>query len=387
VLCWKIHRLGYRPAYDGIRALSITLVALTHGGASFRGGFIGLDMFFVLSGFLITSLLLEEWHFTGRVDRRAFYGRRARRLLPALFATLAALGVVKLFMPGFDHGWPFIPRALAIVAYAGNWVVAIWGSHPLGALNQTWSLAVEEQFYIVWPLILVACLRRHWTPIKTFVLVVCCALVSAGWRAFLYAVPHKRIPFGPYHFATYWRSDAHADGLALGCALAIALASTKGRQLIEKTCRSTALVVVVLLFLAVVVDRADIYSNWMYLGGWPAVNLAIAVLLAHIYVRDRAVVPRVLAIRPFVWIGRRSYGIYLLHLPIFFALAPVRIPLSMWPLFALRMTVTCLVAAAMFKWIETPFLRRKRYPSAVQTHEPVEAPVPTVAPALPAAGG
>ena len=139
-----------------------------------------------------------------------------------------------------------------------------------------------------------------------------------------------------------------------------------------------------LLFLAVVVDRASIYSNWMYLGGWLAVNVAIAFLLAHIYVRERGLVPRLLAKAPSVWIGRRSYGIYLIHLPIFFVLSPARVPLSTWPLFAVRMTATCTLAAGMFKWIETPFLRRKRYPSPTQTHEPVEDPPPTVAPALPA---
>ena len=384
-LGWDIHRLGYRRAYDGVRALSIALVAATHGGASFRGGFIGLDMFFVLSGFLITSLLLEEWHFTGRIDRRAFYGRRARRLLPALFTTVAAFGVLMLVMPGIDHGWPFGPRALAIIFYAGNWVVAIAGAHPLGALNQTWSLAVEEQFYIVWPLVFVACFRRRWQPRNIFLLLVGCALASAAWRAFLFAVPHSRIPFGPYHYSTYWRSDTHADGLALGCALAVALATSRGRQLIARTCSSTTVVILTLLLLAIVVDRANIYDHWMYFGGWTGVNLAIAFLLAHIYVRERGLVPRFLAKPPLVWTGKRSYGIYLLHLPIFFLLSPARIPLGVWPLFTVRMTATCALAAAMFRWVETPFLRRKRYPSPKQTHEPVDD-LPPTAPALPAAG-
>jgi peptidoglycan/LPS O-acetylase OafA/YrhL len=197
-------------------------------------------------------------------------------------------------------------------------------------------------------------------------------------------VPHSRIPFGPYHFTTYWRSDTHADGLALGCALAIAAATSRGRQLLARACSSTTLVILTLLFLAAIVDRASIYDHWMYLGGWTAVNVAIAFLLAHIYVRERALVPRLLARRPPVWVGRRSYGIYLLHLPVFFLLSPARIPLSMWPLFAVRMTATCTLAAAMFRWVETPFLRRKRYPSPTQTHEPVEDLRPAVAPALPA---
>ena len=388
---WDIKRLGYRGAYDGVRALSIALVALTHGGATFRGGYIGLDMFFVLSGFLITSLLLEEWHLTGRIDRRAFYGRRARRLLPALLTTLAGFGVLRLVMPGIDHGWSFLPRSLAIIFYAGNWVVALAGVRPLGALNQTWSLAVEEQFYIIWPLVFVACFRRRWRPQSILLLLVGFAVASAVWRAYLFAVPHSSIPFGPYHYETYWRSDTHADGLALGCALAVALATSRGRELLEKTCRSTPLVITALLFLAAVVDRTSIYTRWIYLGGLSAVNLAIAFLVAHVYVRGRAAVPRLLATRPLVWIGKRSYGIYLVHLPIFFALSPARLVLSMWPLFAVRMTVTCSIAAAMFKWVETPFLRRKRYASPDQTHEPLDgfqsAGRPVEAPALPATLG
>jgi peptidoglycan/LPS O-acetylase OafA/YrhL len=390
-LGWDVRRLGYRRSFDGVRALSILLVALTHGGAGFRGGYIGLDMFFVLSGFLITSLLLEEWNITGRVDRRAFYGRRAKRLLPALFATLAGFWVLKFAMPGLDHGWSIVPRSLVIIFYAANWVVVKAGEHPLGALNQTWSLAVEEQFYLIWPLIFVACFRRRWRPEKVLLLVVGLAAASAAWRAYLFAVPHSSFPFGPYGTTTYWRSDTHADGLALGCALAVALATSRGREILAKTCRSTLAVVAALVFLGFVVDRTSIYSHWMYFGGWAAVNLAIAFILAHIYVRERAVVPRVLAMSPLVWIGKRSYGIYLVHLPIFFALSPARTHLSMWPRFGLRMAVTCAVAAAMFKWVETPFLRRKRYPSPNQTHEPVDgfqAPErPVDAPALPATGG
>lgn len=389
---WDIERLGYRRAYDGVRALSILLVATTHGGASFRGGFIGLDMFFVLSGFLITSLLLEEWHLTGRIDRRAFYGRRARRLLPALLTTVAALAILRFFVPGIDHGWPLIPRALVIIFYAGNWVVALVGIRPLGALIQTWSLAVEEQFYIVWPLLFIACFRRRWRPQSVLLLLIGCALTSAAWRAFLYAVPHRRIPFGPIHNATYWRSDTRADGLALGCALAVAVATSQGRELLGRLCRSTPVAFAALLFLAVVVDRANLYDSWLYLGGWLAVNLAVVVLLAHIYVRERGLVPRFLARRPLVWVGKRSYGIYLLHFPIFVLMSPARIHLGVWPLFALRMAVTCLAAAAMFRWIETYFLKRKRYTSREQTHEPVgddlaPAPAePVEAPALPAAG-
>ena len=390
-LGFDIKRLGYRRAFDGVRAVSILLVALTHGGASFRGGYIGLDMFFVLSGFLITSLLLEEWSVTGRIDRRAFYGRRARRLLPALFATLAGFWVLKLAMPDLDHGWSFLPRTLAIVFYGGNWVLVEAGDRALGALDQTWSLAVEEQFYIVWPLVFIACFRRRWRSEKILLLLVGFAAVSAAWRAYLYAVPHSSIPFGPYGNSTYWRSDTHADGLALGCALAVALAIPRWRALLEKACRWTVPVIAALLFLGFVVDKTSIYTRWMYLGGWSAVNLSVAFLLAHIYVRERAILPRLLGTSPLVWIGKRSYGIYLVHLPIFFAISPARVHLSMWPLFGLRMLVTLSIAAAMFRWVETPFLRRKRYPSAGQTREPIDGSEvpgrPLEGPAVPVVGG
>jgi peptidoglycan/LPS O-acetylase OafA/YrhL len=378
---WDIRRLGYRRGFDGIRALGVFVVLATHGKTRFLGGFIGLDMFFVLSGFLITSLLLEEWWLTGRVDRRAFYGRRARRLLPALLTTVAGVGVLMLVMPGLDHGWPFVPRALAIVFYAGNWVIAVVGSgahNPLGMLDQTWSLAVEEQFYIVWPLIFLVCMRRRWGPRGLFLLVIGAAAASALWRAYLFSVPHSRIPFGPYHYSTYWRSDTHADGLALGCALAVAAATSGGRRLLERFCRPTALVVVMLVFLAFVDVQSNILDRRMYLGGWVLVDLATAFLIAHIFVAEGSTFSRCLSLPPLVWIGKRSYGIYLVHLPIFFVLSQSRTHLGVWPLLAVRMAVSFAVAGAMFRWIESYFLRRKRYSSPVQTREPVDDVPPEI---------
>ena len=148
-------RLGYRPAYDGIRALAVLAVFLDHGRTRLHGGFVGVDVFFVLSGFLITTLLVEESAVAGRVDLRSFYGRRVRRLLPALVVALVLVGGLYAFMPKINHGWSFGPTAFAVLAYAGNWVTVLVDpvtQNTLGALTHTWSLAIEEQFYLLWPL-------------------------------------------------------------------------------------------------------------------------------------------------------------------------------------------------------------------------------------------
>jgi len=158
-------RFSYQPSLDGLRAIAIVLVMLLHAQAMasgawpyFLGGYTGVDIFFVLSGFLITSLLVQEWRDTGRISLRKFYIRRALRLLPALCVLLLVLGVgVKLFGL-YLH--VTLATLLAALFYVANWALA-FDTLDMGALHHTWSLSVEEQFYILWPLMLIGMLRAR----------------------------------------------------------------------------------------------------------------------------------------------------------------------------------------------------------------------------------
>ncbi|MEU4369177.1 acyltransferase [Micromonospora chersina] len=158
-------RIAYQPALDGVRALAVAAVLAFHGGvAALPGGFLGVDAFFVLSGFLITSLLLAEHRHTGRIDLVAFWGRRVRRLLPALLLVLlVVLLVSRKLMPGTELGalrWD----ELAALGYVANWRMANRDGDYFAAtgspspLQHTWSLGIEEQFYLLWPLLLIALL-------------------------------------------------------------------------------------------------------------------------------------------------------------------------------------------------------------------------------------
>ena len=179
-----LSRLGYRPALDGVRAMAILAVLGYHGSAQLKGGFIGVDIFFVLSGFLITTLLFQEWSHAHAIALGNFYGRRARRLLPALFLAVAGVGLIYAIDPSLNHGISFGRAALVVIFYAGNWVAA-FADNPtqvLALLDHTWSLAVEEQFYILWPLLLLICLRRRWRPRSVVVLALTLACASALLR-------------------------------------------------------------------------------------------------------------------------------------------------------------------------------------------------------------
>ena len=153
---WDIPSFGYVPALDGVRAFAVLAVVALHGGTHLNGGFIGVDVFFVLSGFLITTLLLQEWRARGDFRLRAFYVRRARRLLPALALTLVGVTVlVAAFAWYYDGGVRYGFAVLSVIFYAGNWVAAFTVHQgALGPLTHTWSLAIEEQFYLLWPLLL-----------------------------------------------------------------------------------------------------------------------------------------------------------------------------------------------------------------------------------------
>ena len=313
------------------------------------GGYVGVDIFFVLSGYLITTILLRERE-QGRWSLKRFYLRRARRLYPALVLMLV-LGIP--FAATLDYS---LPHYLGGAALAGTYLsdfVNGFSEQFLGGLSHTWSLAVEEQFYLLWPLVLLALLRFNrrltWAGLAIATAGMLVSLTVIPWRALYLPLPRGGV-------------------LLLGCMLALGL---KGRTVPRPTLVSGVSAVA----LAAVVIRAPFPAL-------PGAGLATALtgiaatgLIAGIV--HGGLVARALSFKPLVWVGRRSYGIYLFHFPVLYLLEahPGYVPNPVG-LFAEGFLITLVLAAFSYRLVELPFLRRNRTSAAaVPTASAVPAPM------------
>ncbi|MGE5829970.1 MAG: acyltransferase family protein [Micromonosporaceae bacterium] len=355
---------AYRPALDGVRALAVTAVLLFHGGVGvLRGGFLGVDAFFVLSGFLITSLLLAERARNGRIRLSAFWVRRARRLLPALLVLLVV--VVAAFRSVLAGTEVTLLRgdALAALGYIANWRMIYRGSDYFAQnaspspLQHTWSLGIEEQFYLLWPLLVVAGLaltaRRGRAALLTITLVG--ATASMVTAALLYRpLDSNRAYFG---------TDARAQALLIGAALAVLLSWPE--RTVSPSRGSGRLLGAVALIATAGVGwlwaSADGQAAWLYRGGLAAGAVAVAVVLAHVVLSPQAPIARLLALAPLVWLGRISYGVYLWHWPLFQYVNAERTGLHGPALLGLRFALTLAVAAVSYVLVEQP-VRTGRLP-------------------------
>ena len=298
--------MKHRPELDGLRGIAILIVLGAHTGVpgfADGGGGAGVTLFFVLSGYLITSLLLAEKTKTGRVDLRAFYIRRALRLFPALAAVLLAVTILAIagVMPqAAKEGVDYRVVVLGVIFYVVNWVAV--AGQSIGMLGHAWSLAVEEQFYIVWPTLLLLGLRLGRTRLVLMMLLL--AFLDTPYRLLL------DLNGGFMH--VFVGTDSRGDALLLGCVLALL-----------EIHWHTAVGWAGLLGLAVVA------ALW---PGNPGLGAQIMFIPAAGIVSTLAVAgcPVILAWRPLAFIGKISYGLYLWHgLVIWWALPwPVAVPLS-----------------------------------------------------------
>ena len=364
---------AYRPALDGVRALAVTAVLLFHGGVAAltggfgRGGFLGVDAFFVLSGFLITSLLLTERAATGRIRLSAFWIRRARRLLPALLVLLVVV-VLVYRAESESHALSLLRGdALTALAYVANWRMIYRGddyftqtSAP-SPLQHTWSLGIEEQFYLLWPLIVAGLLaylatRGGETHSRRTLLAICLggAAASALVGALLYQPGDEN--------RAYFGTDTRAQALLFGAALAV-LISWPGRSIGGRWLRPAlgAATVAAVIVVAGLWTFADGTASWLYRGGFALGGVAVAVVLAHAVLFPETVTARVLAVTPLVWLGRISYGVYLWHWPLFLFVNGERTGLHGLPLLTVRIGLTIVVAAVSYVLIEQP-VRTGRWP-------------------------
>ena len=354
--------MGYLPGLDGLRAIAIIGVLLYHSGIDWMpGGFLGVDVFFVLSGFLITSLILEEYDRSGRVDFRRFYLGRARRLLPAVLVMLIIVGIAVLIVYR-DALSAFREDALATVLYLNNWWYIVvdqsyfesMGRPPL--LKHLWSLAVEEQFYLIWPAIALFLMRRGGRPLVRRIAVLA-ALASTGWMAFIAIRGGYPIDADPSR--AYFGTDSHSMGLLVGAALATVWRPGRLSTSIPRGARTlvtgigVATVAVIFAFYTLVGE----FTPWLYRGGFLALAVFTAVLIAAATHPASPLGP-LLGIGVLRYIGRRSYGIYLWHWPIFMVTRPgIDVPWSEPVAFVVRMALTFAIAEVSYRVVEMPIRR------------------------------
>ncbi|NUR61055.1 MAG: acyltransferase, partial [Catenulispora sp.] len=385
-------------ALDGLRAVAVAAVVLYHAGVGrVRGGFLGVDIFFVLSGYLITGLLAREYLANGTVALRRFYLRRARRLLPALFTVIAGVcAFVVLRLPGEAAG--FRDDASASLLYVTNWWFVAKGQSYFGGtgrpslLLHLWSLAVEEQFYVVWPMFLLVALGRVGQAVQA-------ERIRALWRAIGWAtllagcsIGLTALLYSPWRDASriYYGTDTRAFELLIGVTAALLQLARTGsdsaaedygalRRIAAESVSFVALAGILCTFW--VVSATD---SFLYPSGLVTVSVASGILIRSLVAGTA--VAGLLASKPCVWLGERSYALYLWHWPVFDATRPGA-DLA-WPpaaVFLLRMALSVLFADLTYRFIETPV----RHGALGRTGGRVRAAVQERRPAVPlvAAGG
>ncbi|GFG71323.1 acyltransferase [Mycolicibacter senuensis] len=361
-------------ALDGLRAIAVALVLADHGGIpGVSGGFIGVDLFFVLSGFLITSLLIDELHRTGRIDLTGFWIRRGRRLLPALVLMVLTVAIAHELLPS-DAVVGLREDAIAAFFWVANWrFVAQQTDYFTEAgtpspLQHTWSLGVEEQYYFVWPLLLIAVTlllglrarRRGRLPSVGGVRLTVFLLASAGAAAS--AAAAEMLASDATRDRVYFGTDTRAQALLIGAAAAALLvgdwpALTAGWSVV-RTRRgrwvARLLPLAGLAVLATAAHRATGSAAEFQGGLLTLVAVAAIAVIAPVALHQGGLVGRALAWTPLVWLGTISYGLYLWHWPVFLVLNGERTGWSGWALFAVRCAATLLLAAVSWWVIEEP---------------------------------
>lgn len=381
--------LGRRPPLTGLRALALALVLVYHANfSSMPGAWAGVVVFFVLSGFLITALLSAEGQRTGRIDLQGFYARRGVRLLPSLFLTVALLAIYATFVSVGDVHQRVWGDIQATVFYYSDYRQAL-GHEPLfGFLAQCWSLSIEEQFYVVWSVLMVAAVATGKRPVA-YALCIAGLLASLGDRLWLV--------LSTAHFDTqvytraYYAFDTRADALFLGCLLGLIAADGwlrpwtgwPKRALQAAALASTGTLVWLSLY-------APLSTRNLLLWWLPLSAVAATVLVAYFVVVPRGWGSRFAGLWPLVFVGELSYTIYLVHFPVYLALEPGVLHWPFWWTEIVRLAVVFVIAVFSWFCIERPLMRwyrrraarapAKRHVVAARPAPPPDVPASPTAP-------
>lgn len=350
----KIEKARYLEGLDGLRAVAVIAIIIYHLNPSWLpGGFLGVDTFFVISGYLITSLLLYEYRTKGTIDLKGFWIRRFKRLIPAVFFMVITVLTYTLF---FET--EMIQRmkqdAIAAFFYVSNWWyifqdVSYFDSAESQPLLHLWSLAIEEQFYLIWPLALFLLLKKTKSIKEIFGITFLISLVSLTVMVIL-AEPmqdNSRVYFG---------TDTRLQTLLLGVLLAYIWPPFKLKQSVDVDVKKwidgigiTALMVLIYFFFTV--GSSD---DWIYYGGLYLIS-AVTLLLIASSVHPSTILPKLLGNPVFLWIGTRSYSLYLWHYPVIVFMnrhfIQGQIP---WWIIILEIMLTVILAEGSYRYIETP---------------------------------
>jgi peptidoglycan/LPS O-acetylase OafA/YrhL len=353
--------IEYQPALDGLRAVAVCSVMAYHAGvAGVRGGFLGVDVFFVLSGYLITSLLWKEARTRGRVEVFAFWGRRFRRLLPAFLVVVATVAAFASAFATPERMDRLRADGISALLYVSNWHFILGEQSYFDAFAapspflHTWSLGIEEQWYLLWPLTLWGLFRlTRGSPRRLALAAAGAAVASALWMAWIYepGLDPSRV---------YYGTDTRAQNLLIGSALAFALPGLARAPQADAWIAgsgwigATALLGLLLL--------AEDQAPWLYRGGLFGSALATAAVIAT-SVQPGGAIRRLLSLGPMRFVGRISYGMYLWHWPLFLLFTPERTGLEGAPLLGLQVAATVGVSTLSFQLLESP-IRRGAIPGA-----------------------
>jgi peptidoglycan/LPS O-acetylase OafA/YrhL len=349
---------GYQPALDGVRAIAVLAVIAYHTPYSWaKGGFLGVDTFFVLSGFLITTLLVLEWRRMESIGLLAFWGRRVRRLLPALLLVLAFVAIYGLLVIPPYELTKLRLDSLSGLFYVANWRFVVSGqsyfdlfSTP-SPVRHLWSLAIEEQFYLVWPLVVLACLRFARGRLRVLV-----GVCVAGVIASVYLMSALFRADDPSR--AYYGTDSRAHTILVGCLLALLLLTWKPVSRQAKVAIQVLGVAGALGVAWAMHTLGDVQPGYYGLGSL-LFALAVAAVIAAAVQPGLGFVRTPLSWRPLRWIGMISYGLYLWHWPIDVWLVESRTGIDGTALNALRLAATFGFATASFYLVERPIRQGK----------------------------